>query len=71
VDWVTGAELVFDPGDLAVPPGGNAGWLLGDDALLRNDVSYFPPWVLGDARTLATDPLMRAKDGVTFVKRSP
>ena len=71
IDWVTGAELVFEPKDLMAAPPGRSTWLLGDDVLLADDVDYFPSAVRRDARALAAAAIMRGRDGVTFAAKLP
>jgi hypothetical protein len=70
VDWVTGAEIVYDP--VQLPSGsGQTTWLLGDDVLLRDDVSYFPAEVRRDTRSLPGEEVFRGRDGVSFARTLP
>jgi hypothetical protein len=71
VDWVTGAEVVYDPEQLSAAAQGTAVWLLGDDVLTRDDVPYFASDVRRDARALAGRQTFRGRDGVTFAVKLP
>jgi hypothetical protein len=66
VDWVTGAELFIDVGDLTATRGATT-WLLGDTAILSDAVNYFSPQVRADARVVAATAGFRGRDGVTYV----
>lgn len=65
VDWVTGAEVVWDADELAARLQGRTGWLLSDDVILRDDVDYFPEGQKLAALRIAGDTTVRGRDGVT------
>jgi 4-amino-4-deoxy-L-arabinose transferase-like glycosyltransferase len=71
VDWVTGAEVVYDAETLAerarTAPG--SAWLLFDDVLLGEDDPYLGLEVRRGLRDLAPPASFRGRDGVTSVRR--
>jgi hypothetical protein len=69
VDRITGAEVVFDPAELRRRLETTGGWLLGDDVILRDDVSYLAPDVRAALRDLAGEASYRGRDDVTFVAK--
>ena len=70
-DYVTGAELVFDPRQLVSDTARTTTWILGDRTILRDDVPYFAPEVRNAARALVQDPTVIGGDSVTFAKKVP